>query len=277
MGAALSASITAGVRADSAYEGFTLPMMSMSLIPPDDGDAPTPSEGHAAPSTNGEVETGADPSKLLYRFEFNPQFTDLAGDGTLLTANIKLDIPLTKSIGLAIDAPVGYASGFPAPIDDQFGLGDIAVRVRHVSSWEKASLIVGAEGVFQSASEDIFGGGKWQLNPSVAFVYHLSHEYLLATAWKQRFSIGGDDGRPDLNSSEFRLIGIYINPKGWWLQADYQPKIDWEGGGEASHLMEFEAGTMITRSVGVSIRPGIGFGANKERDWSIGVGLRFLF
>ena len=89
VGAVLSASTAAGVRADSEYEGFTLPLMSMSLIPPDDGDARTPSDGHAAPSTIGEVETGADPSKLLYRFEFNPQFTDLEGDGTLLTANIK--------------------------------------------------------------------------------------------------------------------------------------------------------------------------------------------
>lgn len=262
--------------AEARADGFTLPMMSMSLAAAEEGDA---TGGHrSTPAAgDGEIETGVDPSKLLFRFECNPQYIDFAGDGSLLTTNIKFDIPITKSIGVAIDAPIGYASGFPAPIDDSFGLGDIAVRVRHVWSFEKMSLIAGAEAVMQSATEDIFGGGKWQLNPSVAFVYHFSHEYLLATAWKQRISIAGDDDRPDLNASEFRLIGIYINPEGWWLQADYQPKIDWEGGGEASHLMEFEAGAMITRSVGVSIRPGFGFGENKERDWSIGLGLRFLF
>lgn len=51
---------------------------------------------------------------------------------------------------------------------------------------------------------------------------------------------------------------------------------DSSGGGEVAHLMEFEAGAMITRRVGISTRHGIGFGARKERDRSIGVGLRFL-
>lgn len=41
--------------------------------------------------------------------------------------------------------------------------------------------------------------------------------------------------------------------------------------------MEFEAGTMISRSVGACVRSGFGFDAGKERDWSIGIGLRFLF
>jgi hypothetical protein len=77
--------------------------------------------------------------------------------------------------------------------------------------------------------------------------------------------------------STFRLIDISINPEGWWLQADHQPELEWESGDELSHLMKFEVGTMISRSVGVSVRPGFGFGANKERDGSIGVGLRFLF
>lgn len=90
-------------------------------------------------------------------------------------------------------------------------------------------------------------------------------------------SPAGDDERPDLNASEFRLIGIYINPEGWWLQADYQPKINWENDGAVSHLLEFEAGAMIARSVGISVRPGVGIGANKDRDWSIGIALRFLF
>lgn len=46
--------------------------------------------------------------------------------------------------------------------------------------------------------------------------------------------------------------------------------------GEASNLMESEAGTMIMRSAGVSIRPGMDFGTNKERGLSIGAGLRFV-
>lgn len=262
-----------------------LPFDSMSLLSPLLVSPPAqPPEASAAPTTTaaasgspGEIETGTDPSKLLLRVEMNPQFIELPGDGSLFVTNFKLDVPITKSIGVAIDAPVSYASGFPAPIEDQFGFGDVAVRARHVWSFERSSLIAGAEAVLRTADDELLGSGKWQLNPSVAFVYYLSSEYLLATAWKQRLSFAGDDGRADLNVSEFRVIGIYINPKGWWLQADYQPKVNWDDGGAVSHLIEFEAGAMISRSVGLSIRPGFGFGANRDRDWSLGVGVRFLF
>jgi hypothetical protein len=256
---------------------FEFSPTTMALTPPSAGDGASGARATGAAPAEAEVETGVDPSKLLFRFECNPQYTDLPGDGSLFTTNLKLDMPITRSVAVAIDAPIAYASGFPAPLEEEFGFGDVAVRVRHVWSFEKTSLIAGAEIVLDTATDDLLGGGKWQVNPSVALVFHLSEEYLLATAWKQRISVAGDDDRADLDASEFRLIGIYINPEGWWLQADYQPKLDWESGGELSHLMEFEVGTMISRSVGVSVRPGFGFGANKERDWSIGVGLRFLF
>ena len=252
--------------------------LSLAWSPQTPGDDIGTAQPHArAEAEAGAVETGTDPSKLILRFEMNPQYLDLPGEGSLLTTNFKLDIPLTRSCAVAIDAPLSAASGFSDPIEDQFGFADVAVRARNVWTSERSSVIVGAEAVLRTADDELLGSGKWQLNPSVAFVYHFSSEYLLATAWKQRLSIAGDDERPDLNASEFRLIGIYINPEGWWLQADYQPKINWENDGAVSHLLEFEAGAMITRSVGISVRPGVGIGANKERDWSIGIGLRFLF
>lgn len=228
-------------------------------------------------NADGAVETGTDPAKLLLRFEMNPVYIDLPGDGSLLSTNFKLDVPMTKSFAAAFELPVTYASGFPEPVDDQFGLGDAFVRVRNVFSFERASLIAGAEVGLKTADDELLGSGKWQVNPSLAYVYYLTSEYLLAVAGKQRLSIAGDDDRADINQSELRLIGIYINPKGWWLQADYQPKINWERDGKVSHLFECEAGTMLSRSVGVSIRPGVGFGPNRDRDWSIGGGVRFLF
>jgi|GEM_PF-1201274 hypothetical protein len=230
-----------------------------------------------ATAADSAVETGTDPSKLLFRFEMNPQYIELPGDGHLASTNFKLDVPLTKSFAMALELPIVHASGFPSPIDNQVGLGDIFVRARNVWSFERSSFIAGAELGLMTADDDLLGSGKWQLNPTLAYVHYLSSEYLLAVAGKQRLSIAGDDDRADINQTELRLIGIYINPKGWWLQADYQPKINWERDGQVSHLLEFEAGTMLSRSIGVSIRPGVGIGPHSDRDWSIGVGLRFFF
>lgn len=270
-----------GAAAHAAGSHDSLPPfapVSLAWSPPTPGDDDGTTEPRAGAAADaGAIETGTDPSKLILRFEMNPQYLDLPGEGSLVTTNFKLDIPFTRSFAVAIDAPLSAASGFSDPIEDQFGFADVAVRARNVWTSERSSIIVGAEAILRTADDPLLGSGKWQLNPSVAFVYHFSSEYLLATACKQRLSIAGDDDRPDINASEFRLIGIYINPEGWWLQADYQPKVNWENDGAVSHLLEFEAGAMITRSVGISVRPGVGIGANKDRDWSIGIGLRFLF
>lgn len=229
------------------------------------------------PATDAAIETGTDPAKLLLRFELNPQYLESRGPGSLLSTNLKLDVPFTKSFAIAFEVPVISASGFPDPLDDQFGLGDVLVRTRYVWSFERSSFIAGAEFGLKTADDELLGSGKWQVNPSLAYVYYLSSEYLLAVAGKQRLSVAGDDDRADINQTELRLIGIYINPEGWWMQADYQPKINWEDDASVSHLVECELGTMLTRSLGVSIRPGVGLGDNRDREWSVGVGMRLFF
>ena len=260
-----------------------MPSASLELIEPPASSAAARVEqevpgGAAGGSASGDkVETGTDPAKLLLRVEFNPQYIDTPGRGHLLSGNFKLDMPLTGSFAVALELPVVHASGFGPPLDDQFGLGDIFIRARNVWSFERSSLVAGVEVGLKTADDELLGSGKWQFSPSVAYVYYLSSEYLLATALKQRLSIAGDDDRASINQSELRLIGIYINPAGWWLQADYQPKIDWQRDARVSHTVEFEAGTMLTRNVGVSIRPGVGIGPDRDRDWSVGVGVRVLF
>ncbi|MBL9088375.1 MAG: transporter [Planctomycetia bacterium] len=257
----------------------------------DSGDPSPPRDGEARPAAavaaepagdgarrdDGSIETGTDPAKLIFRFECNPQYIDSAGDGFLYSTNLKLDLPLSKAFAVAFEVPLLYAGAFPSPIHHQYGLGDIFVRARHVWTSGKHSVIAGVELGLPTADETLLGTGRWQVNPTFAFVRHLSAEYLVVVAAKQRLSVGGDDDRADIDQSELRLIGIRVDPKGKWLQADYQPRIDWEADGRVSHLFELEAGTMLSRSVGVSIRPGFGLGGNRDRDWSLGFGFRVLF
>lgn len=49
----------------------------------------------SATAADSAVETGTDPSKLLFRFEMNPQHVELPGDGHLASTNFKPDVPLT--------------------------------------------------------------------------------------------------------------------------------------------------------------------------------------
>ena len=194
--ALLSAATIAAHAAGSSDGMPPFAPVSLAWSPPTPGDDIGTTHPHPRAEADvdaGAIETGTDPSKLILRFEMNPQYLDLPGEGSLVTTNFKLDIPLTRSCAVAIDAPLSHAGGFPDPIEDQFGFADVAVRARNVWTSERSSVIVGAEAVLRTADDELLGSGKWQLNPSVAFVYHFSSKYLLATAWKQRLSIAGDD------------------------------------------------------------------------------------
>jgi hypothetical protein len=234
---------------------------------------PAPPPAQAAPD---EVETGADPSRLLLRAEWASQFLQTPGPGNLWVNNLKLDVPLTDGRAVAFELPVTSIT-LPEPTDDAFGLGDAFVRARQVSNSDTGSTIFGVEFGLDTATDDALGAGKWQTNPSFAYVHRFAPHVLLVGAVKQRLSVAGDDDRADLNRSETRLIGILLHPKGRWLIADLQPSFDWNRDGDLSTVFEVEAGMMTSRSFGFSIRPGTAFGENQDRDYSVQLGMRVFF
>lgn len=62
---------------------------------------------------------------------------------------------------MALELPIVHAGGFPSPIDDQVGLGDIFARAGNVWSFERSSFIAGAELGLMTADDDLLGSGKW--------------------------------------------------------------------------------------------------------------------
>ncbi len=235
-----------------------------------------PKRQEPAQTDQETVETGADPSRLLLRTELAMQHLETPGPGSRFINSLKLDVPLTADTAVAMEVPV-IAADMPLPAEDEFGMGDVFLRGRQVSNSETGSTIVGVELGLDTATDETLGSGKWQANPSLAYVHRFSSSLLLATALKQRLSVGGDEERDDLNRSEARLIGIWLHPQGRWLMLDWQPSFDWNRDGDMTNVLEAEAGMMTSRSFGVSIRPGFAFGENQDRDYSVQVGLRMFF
>lgn len=240
---------------------------------------PPPAAPPAAPprqATPEEVETGADPSRLLLRAEWASQFVQTPGPGNLFVNNLKLDVPFADGKAVAVELPV-VSTTLPQPLDDAFGLGDTFLRGRQVTNSDTGSTIVGVEFGLDTATDPVLGSGKWQANPSFAYVHRFTPTVLLAGALKQRLSVAGDEDRSDLNRSETRLIGILLHPQGRWLILDWQPSFDWNRDGRMSNVLEAEAGMMWSRAFGLSFRPGMAFGGYQDRDFSVQIGMRLFF
>lgn len=227
-------------------------------------------------ATPEEVETGADPSRLLLRAEWATQYVETAGPGNLFVNSLKLDVPLEGGNAVAVELPIVSAVQ-PLPADDEFGLGDTFLRGRHVANSATGSTIVGVELGLDTATDAVLGSGKWQANPSFAYVHRFTQRVLMAGAVKQRLSIAGDEDRSDINRSEMRLIGILLHPQGRWLILDWQPTFDWNRNGDMTNLIEAEAGMMWSRSFGLSTRVGTAFGEDQDRDYSVQLGFRLFF
>src|SRR5690606_28210985 len=91
----------------------------------------------------------------------------------------------------------------------------------------RVTLITGGEVIIPTATADSLGGGKLQLNPTVAAVYQVSNTTFVAGVTKQIFSVAGSDSRPDIRQSQNRLLIGYVSRKGWWAMADPQLWLDY--------------------------------------------------
>lgn len=247
----------------------------IALQPGSQQSGQKPSSTPARTST-AEVETGADPSRLLLRAEWASQYLAAPGPSSLFVNNLKLDVPLDDGRAAALEVPI-VAATLPTPTDDEVGLGDVFVRGRQVSNSATGSTILGVELGLDTATDDALGSGKWQANPSLAYVHRFTPQVLLAGAAKQRLSVAGDDSRADLHRTETRWIGILLDPLGRWLILDWQPTFDWNRSGRLSQVLEAEVGTMCSRSFGVSVRAGTALGGHEDRDYSAQLGFRMFF
>jgi hypothetical protein len=204
-------------------------------------------------------------TEVIYRYDF----LDL-GDYTQ-SLTFKFDRAFDAQWGGNIELPIVAFKGFGL---DEVGLGDVQARVRYSTQAGTGTLVLGAEVVLPTASDDSLGRGKYQLNPAVGYVVPLTQTSFLYMGYKHYFSIAGDDARTDINESQPRLIAGYTSPAGWWLLGDVKYTKSWET--EAEQLdFEVEYGRMIGPSTGIWARIGTS-ALDSDRDAMLLLGVRFI-
>lgn len=219
---------------------------------------------------------GVNPADNLTKFEILPKFTriDDANDISLWTTTLKYDRAIHGVWGVNVELPIAY---FDAPFLDKGGFGDLNVRVRYQHRAGSWTFITGVEAVLPIATDDVFGTGKFQLNPTLVAVKAFSAQTFVAAVAKHSFSVAGDEARDDIVTGQYRLLIAHSTKSGYWFLADPQLWVDYEHGGRIHFAPEVEVGKMINKTTGVWIRGGGHVAGDWDKeDWNISGGIRFL-
>jgi hypothetical protein len=218
--------------------------------------------------------SGVSPVELIPRLELRQSFAALGGGVSLHDTTTELDIQFVGRVLLryegkvrVLDAPTGQKSGF----------GDariLAITVVASSPTFVAALITGA--MLNTASQPELGAGKQQIILAAGAAIKPRRWWLAYLVLNEQFSVGGDPARAALNQLTGDAGSIIFGRGYTWYKADLVPAFDFEAG-TTDLFGTIEVGRLLIGRVGLFIRTGTQFLGPRQLDYSLEVGVRYLF
>jgi hypothetical protein len=238
----------------------------------------TPAEEGAKDAEGKDEEAkdaaGVAPVELIPRLELRQSFVRL-GDG--LSAHIttaEIDITFLRRVLLRYQGPVRVLVG---PDGQVSGFGDAEVQaVGLLASSPRFVAVAIAGGVFDTASKPELGAGKTQLEFGGAAAVSPVRWWLPYLIAIERFSVAGAAARPDINVLMVRFGNIVFGPAFSWIKLDFDGVTDFER--EAGRLFgQLEVGSLLVGRTGLFMRTGTQLVGTRQLDYSMEVGVRYLF
>lgn len=226
-----------------------------------------------AAAESGEVR-GVNPADILSRADLVVRVANLE-QGHSLVAVAKYDQKLGEGLGANVELPV--ASYVYVGAADAFGIGDLFMRLRYVKPLSQTVIaLASAELVAPTATNNLLGTGKWQLNPGGGLVKVWSPKMFTALVYKHSFSIAGDDARAEINTNSARLVHSFILDRGHYLTLDGRHEWQTAGLNEDWTTTEIEVGRQFSASFAASVRIGKAYG-DRANDGALEVNVRTFF
>lgn len=226
-----------------------------------------------AAAESGEVR-GVNPADILSRADLVVKVANLE-QGHSLVAVAKYDQKLGEGLGANVELPV--ASYVDVGAADAFGMGDLFMRLRYVKPLSQTVIaLASAELVAPTATNDLLGTGKWQLNPGGGLVKVWSSKMFTALVYKHSFSIAGDDARAEINTNSARVVHSFILDRGYYLTLDGRHEWQTAGVNQDWTTTEIEVGRQFSASFAASIRIGKAYG-DRSNDGALEMNVRTFF
>ncbi|MBP7868197.1 MAG: neuromedin U [Acidobacteria bacterium] len=124
--------------------------------------------------------------------------------------------------------PVTYQPDVWAPTGSTGGVGDIQTSF-FLSPARPGKLIWGAGPIIQfpSGTDPLISQGKWGLGPTVVALTMSGH-WVIGVLASNLWSVGGQEGRPDVNQLQFQYFINYNLKDGWYLASAPIITANWE-------------------------------------------------
>lgn len=237
------------------------------------GRVGTPADAAAALKAD---KTGTNPANFQNQFVFWNEYVDLGGGLHTNQTVFDYRVPFQdQSVQLRIRIPMVSSD---ATGETEFGIGDISTRVvKRLKLTRKYALMAGLESWWNTAAEASLGTGKITVAPVMAYVmFYPKSRRIFAPAYQHRLSIGGDDGRADINQGSLDLYLVQMLDHGTrWVVLDPQLIVNYENG-DVGALVKLTYGTMAGPGTSIYLRPGVGLG-EQPVDWSLEAGYQMIW
>lgn len=225
------------------------------------------------PSEAQQTAPGVNPKDNITKAEVIVQYNNLENGLDVATLAFKYDIAFDASWGGNAELPITHLSG---PGLSETDIGDLNLRLRNVQTTGPISILSAVELVVPTAGSDLTGTGRWQINPVIGAVYAFDQQTFAFGGYKHYFSFAGDDTREEINRSEVRTLFARLFTNATWTLADLKYTRSHTGTEPETLDLEFEYGSMISRSTALSGRVGTSF-LDSNRDFGFSINIRRIF
>jgi hypothetical protein len=237
---------------------------------PEAGASSDPDE----PTGEPEGGAGVSPIEIIPRVELRQSFVDLNNGPSIHDTVTELDIQFLRRLLLRYQAPYRRVSTPEAQIS---GLGDIevnAIGILHDTPSRLLAVLAGT--VLDTATQPQLGMGKYQLAFGAGAALKPRKFWIAYAVAQEQFSVGGDEARPDINTLAIRLGSVLFGKQYNWLRLDADTLVDFEG--DNGRLFgTIEVGTLLIGRVGLFLRTGTQLLGQRQIDYSLAAGFRYLF
>ena len=220
-----------------------------------------------------------DPSQVLTRFELFNEFQHLQNGEDRNVTTFRSVVSFAKRFTTRVDIPLVYYTGQVADYD-QFGLGDISVRLLgyKLIDVKSSALLASVEFSFNTAQSPLLGTGKNMIIPVISYSkLFLKQQTILALSLQQYSSLWGDDTRPDISFSKLQFYYI----KGWskkvWTLVLPETYLDYKTG-KLSMDVEVNLYYRLGPKLFIWGKGGVGLFGNHPAvyEYTTEIGLRYL-
>lgn len=212
----------------------------------------------------------ADPAAPIVSIPFQYNYLAEAGPGgddTNHLLKIQPVIPFVGERGKFLLRPILPVLWNEFP-ERASGFGDLFVQGYYIPHREGTIEIgFGPAAIFDSASEESLGAGKWSLGPAMLLVHKTTdHKWTMGVLLNHLWSVAGDDDRADVSQTNVQPLLTRNLPKSWTVTLTSETSYNWEAA--SGERWTIPVGLTAAKVVPISRWP-VSFGAgafyNAER------------